>query len=71
MNVYVREKVSERERKREALVHAREKYISTCICQRERERDIKGKREVMEEYIYIYIYISVIAAKAIKRASAD
>lgn len=39
MNVYVREKVSERERKREALVHAREKYISTCICQRERERE--------------------------------
>lgn len=49
--MYVREKVSERERKREALVHAREKYISTCICQRERDR--RKEREVMEEYIYI------------------
>lgn len=38
MNVYVREKVSERERKREALVHTREKYISTCLFQRERDR---------------------------------
>lgn len=53
MNVYVREKVSERERKREALVHASEKYISTCICQRERE--IKGKRERSWRNIYIYI----------------
>lgn len=53
MNVYVREKVSERERKREALVHAREKYISTCICQREREREIEGKRERSWRNIYI------------------